>query len=152
MRISKSTRDRFMSYVDKTRNCWLWKRSTDTNGYGQFYIVKKKHVAHRFAWKMIRGSIPRGLFVLHRCDNPPCVNPKHLFLGTQADNIHDMMAKGRMRSYFGGGEQNFQAKLTFKQVAEIRRLRGVRLQRDIAANFGVSRKTVGAIQRMETWK
>lgn len=142
---------RFFSYAKKTSACWLWQRSTDTHGYGQFYIGKKKHVAHRFSWTVMRGAIPSGLCVLHRCDNPPCVNPQHLFLGTQADNIHDMLAKGRMRSYFCAGEKNHSAKLTAAQVAEIRKRRGLQTQRETGAEFGVTRKTIGRIQRMEGW-
>jgi len=78
--------------------CWVWLASTVGAGYGHFSLAGgRKILAHRFAWEQSKGAIPDGLKVLHRCDNPPCCNPNHLFLGTQADNVHDMMQKGRHR-------------------------------------------------------
>jgi hypothetical protein len=92
--------------------CWLWQASADRHGYGQI-IAGAYHTgsqprplkAHRVAWELTYGPIPDGLWVLHRCDNPPCVNPAHLFLGTQTDNMRDAATKERIRGHFieGGG-------------------------------------------------
>lgn len=89
---------RFWFRVDKTPGCWVWTggRGAGKFDYGYFWTSEKKLVkAHRFSFEMEHGSIPDGMVICHRCDNPPCVRPDHLFLGTQKDNIHDMDAKGR---------------------------------------------------------
>ena len=86
---------RFWAKVHKTSTCWLWTASTNKCGYGQFNYKGMCHLAPRFAYLIAIGSIPDTLCVLHRCDNPRCVHPDHLFLGTQTDNLRDMIAKGR---------------------------------------------------------
>lgn len=95
---------RFDRFFDRTENsCWEWKGSRFGSGYGQFFAGyaedgRRLNIhAHRFAYELNFGPIPEGHYILHRCDNPPCVNPEHLFLGTQTDNVHDMFAKGRAR-------------------------------------------------------
>ena len=85
--------ERFWIKVQKTPECWMWTASTDSDGYGQF----DHNHAHRVAWELTYDPIPPGLHVLHRCDNPPCVRPDDLFLGTPADNTRDMVEKGRWR-------------------------------------------------------
>lgn len=77
--------------------CWEWKRATNSMGYGVLTVNYRTAYAHRLAWEMENGPIPDGALVLHRCDNPRCVRPDHLFLGTHADNMADMTAKGRHR-------------------------------------------------------
>ena len=82
--------------------CAEWTRSTTTKGYGCIQFKERLALTHRVAWELTNGPIPEGLCVCHRCDNPPCCNPEHLFLGTYADNIHDMIAKGRGRNQNAG--------------------------------------------------
>jgi len=95
--------DRFWAKVDKASGlgpqgtCWEWQASLNSDGYGNIGIEQMTDRAHRLSWRLHYGPIPDGLSVLHKCDNPPCVRPDHLFLGTQADNVHDMQAKGRDR-------------------------------------------------------
>jgi hypothetical protein len=94
--INKSP-EMFWSRVDKSDGCWIWNGKKVNKGYGYFYLDKKTHGAHRVSWTFTNGKIPKGLFVLHKCDNPPCVRPSHLFLGTHADNMADKARKGRVR-------------------------------------------------------
>lgn len=86
---------RFWAKVNKTEGCWLWTASRTHEGYGMFSIQGRRHYAQRVAWMLTYGLIPEGMLVLHRCDNPPCCRPDHLFLGTHADNMADMATKGR---------------------------------------------------------
>lgn len=87
---------RFFAKVAKGDGCWLWTGATHRNGYGSFKLRGGRQVrAHRFSWELARGPVPDGLSVLHRCDNRRCVRPEHLFVGTQRENLSDMVAKGR---------------------------------------------------------
>ncbi len=127
--------------------CWIWMGGLCHGGYGCMNIgsrtdgSRRTVNAHRVSWEVHYGPIPDGLFVLHRCDNKSCVNPSHLFLGTHSDNMADMVAKGRSLS----GEKHNLAKLTDKDVAEIRSLGKTTIHRKIAKRFGVSRTHVGAL-------
>ena len=126
--------ERFYSRIDKTGDCWLWD-TPKSYRYGMFYIKrneKQAHIGvHRMAYLLKYGEIPDGLLVCHRCDTPMCVNPEHLFLGTNKDNIHDCVVKGRFTTH--------NAKLTKPQLEEIclRRKRGETLQA-IADLYGIS--------------
>jgi hypothetical protein len=99
---------RFFEKVEKEENCWQWTANKNNKGYGMIYWEKhmKKMLAHRAMWEMTNGEIPAGLHVLHRCDNPSCVNPDHLFLGTHRENMQDKLAKGR--AYPEGWRENVQ--------------------------------------------
>lgn len=77
--------------------CWLWLKSRNNKGYGKLRYQGKPWVAHRLAWSLERGPVPDGMFVCHHCDNPPCCNPEHLFLGTAKDNMQDALNKGRVQ-------------------------------------------------------
>lgn len=130
--------------------CWEFQGYRQPWGYGKIsYGCESEGTTytHRAMWEIVFGPIPRGLCVLHKCDNPPCANPAHLFLGTNATNTDDMIAKGRGRT---SGETNPQAKLTWKQVRFIRA--DMRLQRIIAIEYGISKATVSDIKRNKRWK
>lgn len=135
-------------YEPSPNGCWEWTASLNQrSGYGQFRLRGSMVHAHRVSWELYRSPINIGLHVLHRCDNRRCVNPEHLFLGTNDDNMADMVAKGRQAK----GVRHGSAKLTPSQVAEIRGLAGTMFQHDIAAQFGISKQQVGHIVRGEQW-
>lgn len=96
--------DYFWSRVDKSGECWVWTGGTIGGGYGRFSAAKI--LAHRHAWALTNGPVPDGLDVLHRCDNPPCVRPDHLFLGTHTENMRDMTSKGRRAAMRGAESPN----------------------------------------------
>lgn len=145
------TRGRFWPMFEERgeADCWPWKRAIDREGYGRFTFEKKRKFAHRIAYLLAYGEIPRGLKVLHRCDNPICVNPAHLFLGSHQDNMSDRNGKGRTAK----GERNGRAKLTESQVGEIRDWRKVGASyRSIASRFGINDKTVRQICSGKLWR
>lgn len=146
----------FWAQVDKSGECWVWTGSRTSFGHGTFYPRDGGPVrinAHRRSWEMHFGAIPEGLFVLHHCDNPPCVRPDHLFLGTQADNMQDALSKGRYdRTLRARGEQNGQARLTADDVRAIRvELSKGRTSYSIAPDFGVNPATIWRIAIGQTW-
>lgn len=128
--------------------CLLWVGCANRYGYGQISVGGKKTLTHRLAWSVINGPIPRGLHILHRCDVPSCINPAHLFLGTNADNMADKVAKGRNIT----GERHGRAKLTDAAVrAIVARLGALDTCANIARDFGVSRETISDIKTGRTW-
>ena len=140
--------DLFWSRVDKSGACWLWTAAKGRKGYGQMRISGKLRIAHRLSWELANGPIPGGLFVCHRCDVTSCVNPAHLFLGTNRDNILDSMAKGRLNAKAHGvpGERHSQARFTDLQVQEMRAARASgRTCEDIARQFGTTNGTISRI-------
>ena len=141
--------ERFWNKVNKQaeNGCWEWTASVNNKGYGWFRLDGKNRGAHRVSWMLQHGAVPGGLFVLHRCDNPSCVNPDHLWLGTNADNMRDKVEKGRAPAL--PGESNGQAKLTEADVIAIRA--DHRSLRAIAAEYGVSHALIGYIKRGDHW-
>ena len=145
-----TTEERFWAKVDRrdADKCWPWSASRVGWGHGQFRLANgKQGKAHRFSWELHNGRIPAGLCVLHRCDNPPCVNPAHLFLGTHADNMADRDAKGR--GIVQRGELNHNAKLTREDVLAIRSSTGTLAS--VAAMFGTDQANVSLIRRRLSW-
>ena len=143
---------RFWTKVRITPGCWLWQAGKNPLGYGRFGLNGETPSAHRVAWELHNGTVPVGLWVLHRCDNPSCVNPDHLWLGTHADNMADMAAKGRGRQGHPSGTKAYHAKLTSAQAKAIRTLRANGAnQREVARQFGVHRSTVQDITQGRTY-
>ena len=138
--------DRFWSKVAKGDGCWEWQGGRTPTGYGVFGMGNTVRGAHRVAWELIYGPIPTDRWILHHCDNPPCVNPQHLFLGDRSTNVRDMHAKGR-RSLRND-------KLTREQALEIRHMavEGHFNQRDIGDMFGVTQCTVSRIKTGSIWR
>lgn len=134
--------------------CWQWTGCTTQKGYGRFNVGGPIHFAHRVAWVIRRGPIPKGLWVLHTCDNRGCVNPWHLFLGTQTENMRDAAQKGRLIGRrTARGRELPQTKLTERDVASIRRrYEAGERQHVLATAFGITQPTVSKIIRKENWK
>lgn len=146
---------RFWAKIDRRGpdDCWEWTAGNrGKGGYGRFSMgrANKPIRAHRFSWELFYGPIPTGMDVLHRCDNPLCVNPRHLFLGTNLDNVRDMHAKNR----HSHGEGHGQAKLTdakVRKIRELRKLPGNSYER-LAKRFRVSVICIWKVCVGETWK
>lgn len=135
--------------VNVVTGCWEWRGTKDKNGYGKVILGGKPKRTHRLMWQLTVGPIVNGLWVLHRCDNPRCCNPDHLFLGTHADNQADCKAKGRSRQ----GVNNGRAKLTPDLAAVIRQRHVPKrvTRKQLAIEFGVSESTVKKVLRGERW-
>lgn len=173
--ITQKDIDRFWGKVDKESSaifyngtrCWEWIGAKNKSGYGHYWVRHKKTnwKSHRASWNIHYGEIPDNLLVCHHCDNPSCINPIHLFLGTSKDNALDRESKHRNGSKPGRrkrpetiqyGERSPNHKLTKKQVAEIRQLykplvRGWGHQ-SLANKYGVAKSTIAAVVRGKNWK
>lgn len=150
---------RFNSYIRRELSgCWIWIGSKTGAGYGSFRLGRKQVSAHRLSYRIHKGEIPDGLVVCHHCDVPLCVNPDHLFVGTQKDNALDMVAKGRAKSSPNpiharkgpSGEKSRTAKLTDAEVLKIRAETSP--AKTIAEAYGVTPRTIAMIRSRETWR
>lgn len=147
----KSLESRFWPKVKKSTGCWAWLAAKHVQGYGLIgYGVASMHIkAHRASWIIHFGPIPTGKCVLHKCDNPECTNPEHLFLGTQVENIRDMIQKGRLVT--PKGQNQGSAKLTDPQVLCIR-ARAEEQAALLADEYGVDKTTIWRILSRKSWK
>ena len=133
-------------YIPATESgCWLWIAGKNWCGYGKIYVNGKTEGAHRISYQLYVGPIPDGLCVLHRCDVPSCVNPEHLFLGTNKDNTQDMVKKGRSAR----GEAHWSSKLTTKDVCNIRISNDIQII--LAKRYGASQSTISDIKTNKIW-
>ena len=148
-RPSQPLAERFWAKVDRTGSCWLWTASRNRLGYGQIFIRGKSllGMAHRVSWELANGPIPEGLLVCHHCDNPPCVNPDHLFLGTDRDNARDAIRKGRMKH-----GRPTTAKLTDASAAAIHVALAIGTSKaELARRFSVSETLIYNIATGRAW-
>lgn len=144
--------ERFWAKVDLSdpEGCWPWMGSTSEKGYGRMHLRGKNTNAHRVSWELHFGPIPLARFICHSCDNPPCVNPAHLWLGDNTANMRDMVQKGRHR--YLRGEEHGRATLTNADILEIRRIGRSETQKEIAMRYGVSRSIISQILLRRVWK
>ena len=142
----RSVIDRFAEKFRVTPGCWVWTAALGNSGYGHFWSGTGPIPAHRMSYMLYKGEIGEGLSVLHRCDNRLCVNPDHLFLGTNKENTADMVSKDRQAK----GSRLGAAKLNEAQIASIRA--DERSQRKIASEYGVSHTTIGQIKNNQLWR
>lgn len=143
---------RFWAWVEKSGpdECWIWKGTKDRNGYGRFNIRNgiNPMLSHRFAWMDLHGRLPNDC-LLHKCDNPSCVNPAHLFEGDRMDNVNDMMAKGRMPR----GEKRGHAKLDREKVVAILcMLIAGKSSNSLSKLYGVTPNVIYGIKSGKRWK
>jgi hypothetical protein len=147
-----------LRWEENEAGCHIWTGHVTRRGYGLLIDGQRstkvvKRPAHRVSWELHNGPIPDGMSVLHKCDVPACVNPEHLFLGTQADNMRDMDAKGRRKNSPRPGELNGNALLTDTKVLKIKKLRARGwTYKQIGAEIGVHATTVFGIISGKSWK
>lgn len=150
-----SDKELLLSKTRDVEGCWEWTGGKASNGYGKIQIRKLTCSTHRLAWRLLVGEIPDGMHVLHHCDNRPCCNPDHLFLGTQLDNMRDKVRKDRQAI----GETNGNSKLNQALVDEIRStyVKGHRSHKrgnchELAVRFNIDPATIGRIVKRQIWK
>ena len=146
--IHRDDKDRLLSKVRVAGECWVWQAGKRGKGYGSFGMLGRVWSAHRAAYFLLVAD-PGSACVLHKCDNPPCINPAHLFLGTVADNNRDRAKRGRSAV----GERHAKSKLTERDVLELRELReDGQTHRELAARFGVTHQSIAAIVNRRSWR
>lgn len=154
--LQRTPDERFWSkvaIVDDPVSCWPWTGMRYANGYGRFSEGRAPVYAHRFIWRVKNGPIPKGKYVCHRCDNPPCVRPDHLFLGSPSDNVRDMLTKGRSRPGGARGERHAQSKLTAPKVLELRqRVADGETLFSFFTEYGVTYSTAWSAVTRKYWK
>ena len=143
--------ERFYSKTKRVESgCLEWQASVRRGGYGQFNTGNGRiKCAHRFAWELVNGEIPKGMFVCHTCDNPRCVEVSHLFLGTPLDNTIDMVDKGRHKKVCLKGTTHGMSKITDKEALQIFNAEGTNI--DIALEYGISNQQVSNIKLKKSW-
>lgn len=142
---------RFEKYIFYSPDgCWYWTSDMNQSGYGRIFVNGIATLAHRFSYSINVDDIHVGLQVLHKCDNRLCVNPYHLFLGTNDDNMKDKVKKGRSQK----GEKHPRCKVTTEAVIQIRKMfeDGIRVSHITRSNFGLSRSGIQSILEKKTWK
>lgn len=142
----------FRHYRKRTRlgpkGCWLWLGCKTKRGYGRVTFQQRNFILHRLVWSILKGPVPRGIDVCHRCDIPACWNVDHLFLGTRQDNLSDAVAKGRMAR----GSAHYNARLRESDIEDIRRRLLVgHTHREIADSYCVVRETISQIAQRKNW-
>ena len=148
MYLDQADKEKFQGSLKKGQGCWEWTQGKDRKGYGVFYANGISYKAHRVSYSISTGD-PTGQLVCHTCDNPSCVNPEHLFLGSIQDNNRDRHRKGRSRNKPTPGEAHHGAKLTEIQVQEIRTLKTP--LKTLASLYKVSEAQISRIRNYKTW-
>lgn len=144
-----TVKERFFKYVKKTDGCWLWIGGL-VNGYGQIRVNGKPELAHRVSWQLNNGDVPEGKYVLHKCDVPRCVNPEHLYVGDQYDNMDDMWSRGRAKPGHVCGETHGCSKLTEELVKMIRN--SDLSPKELCNQLNLSHTTISDVKLKKTWK
>ena len=145
-KVTKSLKERFLSKVKKTSYCWIWTAARTTKRYGKIWVGHRNEFAHRVSYTIFKGRFDQKLNILHRCDNPPCVNPAHLFIGNHAINGMDKRLKGRAAK----GEKNGNSKLTVDDVRAIRK--STLTYSELAKEYGIDQTQVWNIRKKHHWK
>lgn len=145
--MTEEQKGNFWSKVEKSDGCWEWTGAKSDPGYGTFNVGYHNVRAHRLSYELLIGEIEQGMFICHKCDNPSCVNPEHLFMGTPGDNMRDMVNKGRNPDIFG--RNNPVAKLTEQEVKEI--YIDPRINKEIAEDYSISNGYASMIRKGKVW-
>jgi hypothetical protein len=157
MIIDLNSQHRFWKYVERSNGCWLWTGCLNDSGYGIFRFEGRNYRATHISLWIYNRPVPQGLCALHKCDNPACVNPDHLYIGDKGQNIQDSYNRGRRPRIDVGdqnrGSRNGMSKLTETDVIKIKqRIQAGETNKDIAAEFGVNSSTISEIKSGRTWK